>query len=128
MKGCDYTVQIGLFTKVRIWSIFCEISQEKDQNGSGFKSVVTTTTTHSTMTTIISFLLLGLKSQLGHLLPHLVFNVFFTYLVFCPSGLIAEGLFNFFFFIWVKNPPAKCPSGLNAEALFVYFLLTGQKM
>ena len=97
MKGCDYTVQIGLFTKVRIWSIFCEISQEKDQNGSGFKSVVTTTTTHSTMTTIISFLLLGLKSQLGHLLPHLVFNVFFYLPRFLPFRADSRRAVQFFF-------------------------------
>ena len=39
MKGCAYTVKVWLFTKVRIWSGFCETSPEKDQIGSGSSPV-----------------------------------------------------------------------------------------
>ena len=39
MKACVFTVKVGLFTKVRIWSGFCETSLEKDQNLSGFSPI-----------------------------------------------------------------------------------------
>ena len=88
------------------------------------ESYLTLPTYHNTTTTIISFFI-WVTTFNSPTSPG--FSCFLTYLAFCPYGLRAEGLFNFFVLHWVPNPPAERPSGLNAEALFVLFFIDRPK-